>query len=69
MIFSFIIFIFLLSFWEIYSLSKNKLKKEMVVYIIIGFITLSFGILYFLNPYEYSFAKTILDYIDPNYSK
>lgn len=69
MMISFIVFIVALSIFEVRSMLKKNLKRELVIFHIIALITLSYGILYFSNPFKDSFAKTILDIINPNYSK
>ncbi|MCG8483562.1 MAG: hypothetical protein MJA31_09665 [Clostridia bacterium] len=58
---AFIIFIVLLSIIEVYTMKKNQLKRELILYSVIALITLVYGIIYFSNPYQYSFSKVIID--------
>lgn len=51
----------ILSIVEIFILKKRKLYKEMILYSIMALITLVYGIVYFVNPYSFSFASMVFD--------
>ena len=50
-----------ISYWESRLLIKKGLYKEIVVHLVISFISLTFGIYYILNPTGKSFARIILN--------
>lgn len=58
---AFVIFVVVLSIIEVYRMKKDQLTRELVVYGVLALITLLYGIIYFNNPYEFSFSKLIAE--------
>lgn len=58
----FIIFIFILSIFEIKKMLKNGLKKELTVFIFLTLLTLTLGYYYISNPYRRSISNIILTF-------
>lgn len=57
-VFFLLLIIFL--FWDIRAMIREKLKKEMVPYLVFMFITIIVGIIYFSNPYGNSIVYYVL---------
>ena len=63
----FIIFIFILSIFEIKKMLKNGLKKELTVFIFLTLLTLTLGYYYISNPYRRSISNIILTFFGIEY--
>ncbi|HPT91905.1 MAG TPA: hypothetical protein PK033_08675 [Acetivibrio sp.] len=55
-----VIFVVLLSFFEIKRMTEKRQKREMIVYLGLAFIGLGLGFLYLSNPNRTSLAQHIL---------
>ncbi|KJF27052.1 hypothetical protein TZ02_09605 [Clostridium aceticum] len=49
-----------LSIFEVKGMWRKKQKKEMIVYMVLVFITITFGWFYISNPYAPSFSVMVL---------
>ena len=60
----FIMIVIVVSIFEIRNTLKKKLIKELIIFCFIASITLYLGIIYYLDPYKYSFSSVLLHILE-----
>lgn len=55
-----------ISFFEIRRLSKERAKKDIVIFVISALCALAIGYYYILNPYGKSFCAFVIDMLGLN---
>lgn len=64
MLITFILLVLVVSCFEILSLVKRKLKKELVAFCCFSIIILAFGYFYLSNPFRSSLSYIILSFFN-----
>ena len=55
----FIAMLVIISIIDISNLMKDKNKKVIVIYVVLNFIVLGFGVYYYINPIAKSFVRIL----------
>ena len=63
----FLLFILVLSIFEIKTMLKNNNKKDIIVYCLLAIIAITLGLYYISNPYRNSLSKNILELFGINF--